>query len=99
MSEEEVQELFFDEAGFHIGPWSAAITFGLAAMPPNVTLKPVLRVRMPLSLYKTLGIIISRSVRQYEERAHQTIELPDEVLNELGIAPDDWRRKGLEGFE
>ena len=87
---EEVQELFSDEFIMDLSPWSVGITFGLRAYPPNVSRKPVVRMRMSLSLAKVLAITLRRIIREYEGRAGIPVELPAEVLSELGIAPEDW---------
>ena len=39
-----------------------------------------------------LEVFLLRNVRQYEEKSNTDIDLPKPVLDELGIAKEDWER-------
>jgi hypothetical protein len=47
---------------------------------------------MPLQQAKALGVILLRTIREYENKANVTVELPQEILKNLNIAPEDWER-------
>lgn len=85
-------EYFSDVFWLAINPWSAAVTYGLRMAREDESDTPRIRVRMPLQQAKVLAVLLLRVVRQYEEKANLTIELPKEMLKDLGIPPDDWER-------
>ena len=88
----EMREEFSDVFDSHINPWSAVITFGNRATKPEEDNHYTVRMRMPLQQAKALAVIMLRNIRQYERAAKVEIELPQAVLDGLGIAADDWRR-------
>ena len=88
----EIQESFSDIVATHINPWSASISFGLRSNSADEPHKMTYRVRMPLQQAKVLALLLLRGVRQYEEQGQVTIELPNRILQELGIPPEDWKR-------
>ena len=89
---EPPEEFFSDVFWTSISPWSASITFGLRMTRPSDRDIPTIRMRMPLQQAKALSILLLRAVRAYENKANVTIELPDDLLNELGISQEDWKR-------
>lgn len=88
----EVDERFSDIVGTHINPWSASISFGLRSNAPDELHKMTTRIRMPLQQAKVLALLLLRGIRQYEEQGQVNIELPPQILQELGIPPEDWKR-------
>lgn len=86
------EEYFSDVFWTTLTPWSASITFGLRMAGPNEKDTPKVRVRMPLQQAKALAVILLRAVRRYESEANVTIELPDKLLEALGIPLEDWKR-------
>ena len=88
----ELNEEFSDLFGFHINPWSAAISFGQRSTRPQDSNRYTTRMRMPLSQAKALAVMMLRKIREYEGKAKVEIELPQLVLDELGIPAEDWRR-------
>jgi len=85
-------EYFSDVFWLTINPWSAAVTYGLRMAREDESDTPKIRVRMPLQQAKVLAVLLLRAVRQYEVKANLTIELPKEMLKDLGIPPEDWER-------
>ena len=88
-----VQETFSDVFELSINPWSAALTFG------NRTTKPIqeanhftVRMRMPLQQAKALAVLLLKNIRKYEEQTDTDIDLPQPILDELGIPREDWER-------
>ena len=49
-------------------------------------------MRMPLQQAKALAVMLLRAIRQYENQANVTVELPKEMLKGLGIPLEDWER-------
>lgn len=86
------EEYFSDVFWTTLSPWSASLTFGLRMARPDEKDTPKVRVRMPLQQAKALSVILLRAVRKYEADAGVTIELPDTLLKNLGIPPEDWKR-------
>ncbi len=82
----------FDLFDLTVGPWSCSIAFGLGGVRPGDTNRMLFRGRVPLSTAKALAVMLLRLIRQYEDSAHMTIELPPDILAVLGIPPEDWRR-------
>ena len=86
------EEHFSDVFWTSLSPWSVAITFGLRMVRPEEQDTPKIRMRMPLQQAKALAVILLRAVRRYESDASVTIELPDQLLENLGIPSEDWKR-------
>ena len=90
MPDDEIQEVFSDIFSIHINPWASALTFGLRAVQKGEQDKYNIRIRMSLEQVKALAVILRRAVREYEEKTQTKIDLPKDLLNQLGIGPEDW---------
>ena len=88
----QVEEQFSDVFETHVNPWSAVITFGLRATKPEDENKFTSRMRMPLQQAKALAVMLLRSIRGYEVQTETDIDLPKQILDSLGIPPEDWVR-------
>ena len=88
----EMTDDFSDVFQLHINPWSAVITFGRRATKPTEDNRYTVRMRMPLQQAKALAVMLLRNIRSYEQETGADIDLPDEVLKVLKIAPEDWKR-------
>ena len=86
------QEYFSDVFWFHINPWSCVIDFGLRQTMPEEVDRRVLRVRMPLQQAKALAVMLLRQIRSWEAETGADIDLPQQVLDALGIPREDWER-------
>jgi hypothetical protein len=86
------EEHFSDVFWTTVTPWSAAVTFGLRMAGPGEKDLPKIRVRMPLQQAKALAVILIRAIRHYENEANVTVELPKDVIKNLGIPIEDWER-------
>ena len=87
----KVQEQFSDVIETHVNPWSAAILFGLRATKEGEDNVYYTRVRMPLQQAKALAVMLLRTLRRYEQETKTDIDLPKQVLQSLGIPPEDWQ--------
>lgn len=85
-------EDFADCVQARVGPWSAAIDFGLQGQKRGDPGRFHRRMRMPLPVYKALALLMVRQMRTYEAAAGHEVMLPEVLLRELKIAPEDWRR-------
>jgi hypothetical protein len=92
----ELLEYYGDVFWTHLNPWSASITFGLRKITPEETDRPQLRVRMSLQQAKALAVILLNSIRRYETDAGVEVELPNDVLKGIGIAPEDWKKFNIQ---
>ena len=92
MDYSEVQEHFSDVFEINLNPWSAVLNFGLRSVKDDQSSKMELRVRMPLQQAKALGVLLLRTIRGYEQQTQTDIDLPKQILDSLGIAPEDWVR-------
>jgi hypothetical protein len=92
----EPQEYYGDVFWTHLNPWSAAITFGLRKILPDEIDQPNIRVRMSLQQAKALAVILLNSIRRYETDAGVEVELPNDVLKGIGIAPEDWKKFNIQ---
>ncbi len=87
---DEIHEFFSDIFSIHLNPWASALTFGLRAVQKGEQDKYNIRIRMSLEQLKALAVVLRRVVRDYEQRTQTKIDLPKELLNQLGIGPEDW---------
>lgn len=85
-------EDFSDVFETHLNPWSLAITFGRRATKDTEDNHYTVRMRMPLQQAKALAVLLLHIIRGYEQKSGADVDLPKEVLDALGIAPEDWRR-------
>ena len=89
---DDLREEFSDIFQLQVNPWSAVMTFGLRATNRTEANKFTLRMRMSLQAAKALAVLLLRNIRTYEEQTGADIDLPDELLKGLNIAPEDWHR-------
>jgi len=90
VTDNEIQEVFGDVFSIHISPWASALTFGLRGVQKGEQDKYNIRIRMSLEQVKALAVMLRRAVREYEEKTQTKIDLPRDLLNQLGIGPEDW---------
>ncbi len=87
----KLTEFFSDTFEVHINQWSSSLTFGIRPTREEESHIFVARVRMPISQLKVLSMIAIRTVRQLEDKSGVLVDLPEETLKVLGIAPEDWK--------
>ncbi len=88
---EDMAEFFSDTFEVQVSPWSSSLSFGVRPTREGEPIQFLVRIRMPVSQLKILGIIALRTVRQLEDKNNALVDLPKEVLSILGIAPEDWK--------
>ena len=87
-----MQELFSDLFEWHINPWSFVLTFGRRSTKADEPNEFQIRMRMPLQQAKAMAVMLLSGIREYEQKTGADIELPEVVLKDLKIAPEDWKR-------
>ena len=88
---EGMTEFFSDTFEVTVNPWTSSLSFGVRPTREDEAIQFLVRIRMPVSQLKVLGIIALRAVRQLEDKNNALVDLPKEVLSILGIAPEDWK--------
>ena len=88
-------DVYADQFQVVIGPWGSSLNFSVSSPhPPGPGQMPqvtqVGTIRMSAEHLKALTFLIRRQVIQIEQNAHITYPVPVEVLNGLGISPEDW---------
>jgi hypothetical protein len=80
--------------GLNLSPFGCAINFSVsAAFPPATGIaagQPVATVRMSLEHLKLMTFMLRRQLMEWERGSGTTIPIPQDVLNQLRIGPEDW---------
>ena len=87
---EVTPEYYSDVYYIRSSPWGVAVTFSVASPKDDVDGHDVCIVRLSHETAKTLSMLLSRQLKQYETGTKTTIAVPRDVLNALGLAPEDW---------
>lgn len=87
-------ESYVDGVQIRTNPYGATLLLTVTVPPLSGSTEgaptPVGVIRMGLPLLKELAFLITRQVRQHEERTATLIQVPTAVLNGDGIALEDW---------
>ena len=87
---ENVPEYYGDVYHLRSTPWGVTVTFGVTPHKEGVEGHDVCVVRMSHETAKTLSMMIRKQLKQYERDTGTTIAVPQNVMNNLGLAPEDW---------
>ncbi|HLA81081.1 MAG TPA: DUF3467 domain-containing protein [Thermoleophilia bacterium] len=93
-AEESAPEFYADQFLVTTGVYT--VTFSFAVNPPHPTPgrppQPQTQcvVRMSPPHAKVMAMLLRRQIKQYEEKSGTEILIPLEVLNDLGLSPEDW---------
>lgn len=84
-----------DQFQVTVGPYGVTLNFSLTSptLPAPGSAQQAERlatVRMSLEHLKVMTFILRRQLMEYEQSTGVTIPLPIQVLNSLGIGPEDW---------
>ena len=87
--------VFIDQFQLNTSPYGATLNFMLTdPMPPSPGTPPKSErqatVRMSLEHMKVMSFIMQRSMKQYEAQTGTTIQIPMQMLNQMGISLEDW---------
>jgi len=87
-------DVFADQFTITITPFGANLSFQVREPHPPPGRAPRVQdlgtVRMSVEHLKTMVMIIRRQVLKVEEDSGVQAEVPISILNQLGIAPEDW---------
>lgn len=90
----DTPEFYIDQVVLGLGPFGAALTFGLGPAHPSPGQIPpsqdVVRIRMSLEHAKVLAMILKRQLKAYEEQTSAPINIPRVVYNAMGLSQEDW---------
>ena len=91
----EPVSVFIDQFQLNTSPYGATLNFMLTdPVPPSPGTAPKSErqatVRMSLEHLKVMSFIILRSLKSYKAQTGTTIQIPNQMLNSMGISPEDW---------
>jgi hypothetical protein len=91
----EPVSVFADQFQLNTSPYGATLNFMVSdPMPAAPGVAPKVErqatVRMSLEHLKVMTFILLRSMRQYEAQTGTQIQIPNQMLNQMGISPEDW---------
>lgn len=87
---ELLPEYYSDVFSLRSGPWGVATTFSVASPKDGIDGHDVCVLRLSHETAKTLSMMIRQQMKKYERETKTQIAVPQEVLNSLGLAPEDW---------
>ncbi len=89
-------DVYSDQFQVNLGPYGITLNFFLTiAIPPGAPgsapqAERVASVRTSLEHAKIMAFLLHRQIMDYESQTGVRIMLPADLLNELGIGPEDW---------
>src|SRR5512141_501181 len=93
-TKEEPFDVYTDSFTVTITPFGANLTFSLREAHPSNNKPPQIKqlgtVRMSVEHLKTVIWITRQQVRQVESQLGTKAEVPNQILNQLNIPPQDW---------
>jgi hypothetical protein len=88
-------DVYSDQFQVNIGPYGCTMNFMLTnPIPPAPGAPPqaerLATVRMSLEHLKVMTFILRRQILQVEANSGVKVEIPMQILNAMGISPEDW---------
>ena len=87
---EAVPDYYGDVYYLRSTPWGVAITFTASSPKEGIEEHDVCIVRLSHETAKTLSMVMRKQLKQYEVETKTTIAVPQQVMNNLGLAEKDW---------
>ena len=92
----EPVDVYSDQFGLNIGAYGTTLNFHLTPALPSAPgalaqADRVATVRMSLQHLKVMAFVIQHQLVQYERQTGVDIQVPQELLNGLRIANEDWQ--------
>lgn len=95
MADASSPDVFADEFSVNLSPWGGQIHFrrtppgamGSGSPPESAD---ALTVRTSVELLMALSFLLRRQIRETMLASGHRWDLPPQVLNGMGISPDDW---------
>ena len=89
----DIPEFYVDQFRMNLNPYGGAVTLGLATPNPTTgqaQVNDTLLVRMSLEHMKVMAMILKKNLKGYEEQLQAPINLPRQILNQMGLSNEDW---------
>ena len=91
----EVADVYSDQFQTNLGPYGATLNFSLSdSTPPSPGTAPKMErkatIRLSLEHLKVMAFVLVRQIKQYESQTGANVQVPAQVLNSIGISPEDW---------
>jgi len=87
-------DAFSDQFTVTIGPLGASLTFSVNVPHPEPTApkaaERVATIRMSVEHLKLMAVIIVRQVKKIEADSGVSYQIPNKILAQLGVGPEDW---------
>ena len=88
-------DVYVDQFQVSTGPYGSTLNFLISEpTPPAPGSSPknerLATIRMSLEHLKAMIFVLRNQVKLHERQTGTTIQLPIQVLNSLGISPEDW---------
>lgn len=87
---EQIPEYYGDVFNLRTSVWGVATTFSTQAPKDGIEGRDICVVRLSHETAKALAMLLRRQLTKYERDSATVIALPDKVMNELGLAKEDW---------
>lgn len=93
----EPVDVYSDQFQINLGPYGITLNFFLTTpIPPGAPgsgpqAERVATIRTSLEHAKVITFLLHRQIADYESHAGIRLALPGDLLNELGIGPEDWQ--------
>lgn len=90
---QQTPDVYTDQFTLNLSPYGALLLFGVTLPSQTGTpqIQERLRLRMSLEHAKVMTMLLRRVLKGYERENALTIPLPRQVLNTMGLSPeDDW---------
>ena len=94
-SQDQPFDKYADNFTVTITPYGANLSFGLREAHPSAGRVPqsahLGTIRTSVEHLKTMVMVLQRQIRTMEGQTGVRAEVPRDVLNQLGISPEDWQ--------
>ena len=91
----EVADVYADQFQMNLNTYGATLNFSLTdstlpspGTPPKIERKAT--VRLSMEHLKVMTFILVRQIKQYENQTGTNIQIPNQILNSIGVSPEDW---------
>ena len=94
MADDDVPDVYSDQFRINTTPYGATLAFAKsqpdtpAGQAPRS--KDQVIVRMSLEHLKVMVMVLKKNLHGYEQRTGITVELPFDMLNQMGLSKEDW---------
>ena len=87
---EQVPEYYSDIFHVRTNPWGVALSFAVSAPKDGIEQRDICVVRVSHETAKAISMLLRRQLKTYERETRTMIAIPTKIMNEIGLAPEDW---------